>query len=385
MLLAGLTEGPVRIAAREGVDLNGSPGVSVKSFGTIDGNGEDIFFLATLQGTGVTAANSAALCAAFPDGTARILVRKGFPIVNGGPNVSVIATLVGMAGSLPEGRWRIGPDAITARLTFADQTSDLYVVDAGAAGAAPPTFNRVVGWRDTLDAPLADAVVAAIGMSGYPAVRLTLLAGQGGVTKADNVVILAYETETPAVLARVNAAAPGFAPRVKFKTLGDPVSGATGSAFAATLRASPRAASLWYAPLGHLRNCSRMRAMSRRAADGMRRFGTLVFPDGAAAGPVFTGTVSVDARNGITAKDTARLWAADRNGTVSLILRAGGTVYLNGAARTVQSFTAPCPCGRFHRSRAGVRCRRPSDGARHPRGPAKPTVKIVALIDFLLP
>ncbi len=384
VLLAGLTEGPVRIAAREGADLNGSPGVSVKTFGTIDGNGADIFFLATLQGTGVTVANNAALCAAFPDGTARILVRKGFPIVNAGPNVSVIGTLAGVAGSLPEGRWRTSPSALTARLTFADKSSALYVVNAGDGGAAP-AFSRVVGLKDTLDAPLAGAVVSAIGLSGYPAVRLTLLAGQGGVTKADNAAILAYDEETPALLARVNAAAPGFAPTVKFKTLGEPVSGGSGSAFSATLAGVTPGASLWYAPIGEP---SQLLAHAGDPAPGGGRYatlGTLVFPDGAAAGPVFTGTVAVDTRNGITPKDTARLWAADRNGNVSLILRAGGTVYLDGAARTMQSFTALVPAA------GSIGAARGYDAAGHLTvlatviDPAKPAVKIVALIDFLLP
>lgn len=74
VLLAGLTDGPVRVAAREGQELDSLPGVRIGKIGTFDGNGTTVFLVATLVGTGVTAKTDAALCAALSDGRVRLLV-----------------------------------------------------------------------------------------------------------------------------------------------------------------------------------------------------------------------------------------------------------------------------------------------------------------------
>jgi hypothetical protein len=118
VLLAGLSTGTLRVAARTGTDNHALPsGVTLKSFGAIDGNGSAIFFLATLQGAGITGKNAAALCMALGDGSVKVQVQMAQIV--GGKAIATIGTLVGSAGSLAEGRWRLDDTTIGVRLTFA--------------------------------------------------------------------------------------------------------------------------------------------------------------------------------------------------------------------------------------------------------------------------
>lgn len=149
----------VKSYAQTGTPLDDlPPGVTIRKFMTLDGNGDPIFF-ATLQGAGVTSANSLALCTfdtdtntierdssaapdtvgAFPD-VLNVLVRVGDSVVVIGDNkktVKTITSLIGSKGTLAQGRWRSsnadsGESEVGVLLTFTDgsQALDLIPVDA---------------------------------------------------------------------------------------------------------------------------------------------------------------------------------------------------------------------------------------------------------------
>ncbi len=340
VLLAGLTEGPVRIAARTGTELTDLPGVTIKKFGTIDGNGSVIFFLATLNGGDLD--GRAALCAASPDGRVRVLVSVGESI--GGSTVKTIATLVGVKGELPEGRWRAGDAAFLARLTLADKSQALYFL---AASANPGTIqpSRIFGVGDMLQAPLAGAVISGIGLPAYPAKRLQLKIGAGGVTKKDDVAILRPVSDFgDFVLAREGQAAPGIA-GATFKTLSEPVQGLYGgTAFTATLAGVKNGASIWWAaPFAETATLLARAGAGAPGGGQFATFGTLVAPDGNGDGTLFTAKLKPNKAAAISSKNNTGLWASDSQGVVSRLLIAGQTVQLGGQPYVLKSFVALVP------------------------------------------
>ncbi len=105
VIFTGLMSDDPQPAVRKGQEIPGLPGVFLKSFLTLDGNGATTFFSGKLRGAGVNATNDTAIFSVGPAGFA-MLVRKGMDV--GDEKVKIVATLVGQAGSLAEGRWRGG-------------------------------------------------------------------------------------------------------------------------------------------------------------------------------------------------------------------------------------------------------------------------------------
>ncbi len=113
VLVAGLKSGTLRVAARTGDSPTEAGTATLKSIGSFDGNGADIFFLAKLTGPGTSKSTDGALCSALAGGGVRLLAREGQSV--NGKTISTIATLVGSAGTLAEGRWRVDDHTIGAR------------------------------------------------------------------------------------------------------------------------------------------------------------------------------------------------------------------------------------------------------------------------------
>lgn len=196
-LFTGLMGGTAQPAVRRGQDIGG--GVQLKSFLTLDGNGTTTFFSGTLKGTGVTPANNQALFAVLPPGGImsapesgppatglRVLVRKGDMVL--GKQVRTIATLVGQAGSLAEGRWRSGPDSIGVRITFTDRTQSLFIVPADAASPDDWLLLGQTGDDGAPDAPGAELLSFKLPAYAPQATLFESLLriGPGGVTARDN-------------------------------------------------------------------------------------------------------------------------------------------------------------------------------------------------------
>jgi hypothetical protein len=141
------------------------------------------------------------------------------------------------------------------------------------------------------------------------------------------------------------AALPGG---LTFKKTADPIAGAAGrTAFAGTLAGlgvkTTNRAGLWFtASDGSLR----MLARAGELAPGGGRwaaFESLVLPDGPQSGPLFTGTLILDAAAAVTKANNRALWGVDTGGTLQLLLRTGQTLTVNGGPLTVKSFVALTP------------------------------------------
>jgi hypothetical protein len=188
VLLAGLTDGPPRIAAREGAKLVEQPSLAIRQFLAIDGSGAPgapVFFTALLRGSSVTLADDLALCAALPDKTVRLLARKGQAV--GEKKIAILATLAGEKGTLAANRWRAGDDAIGVRLTFTDRTHALYTIPATATG--PDQWLRWTSSGDSFSTGENAPLIRSFGLPGFgtagPAAVANLQLDIGGVTTLD--------------------------------------------------------------------------------------------------------------------------------------------------------------------------------------------------------
>ncbi len=348
VLVAGLTVGSLRIVAREGMNFANAPAIFLTSFGAIDGNagpGGAIFFLAKVRGVGLTPAAPTALCAALADGSVRLLVRQGESV--GGKPVTIIGTLLGSAGTLGEGRWRADATTIGARLTFSDSTHALVSIPAATLDASGRTVAASSGAAgSTIDG----AKIQTFGLPGFGPAGLAAAANlqttAGAATTANDRAIFAANAAGISRLARESFAAAGLPPGT-FKTLADPIAGASGgSAFVAGLtRAGLLApvASVWFSPAGAA--AKRIAEAGENAPGGGRfaAFSSLVLPDAAENGPAFTASLRIDAAARISAANNFGLWSADAAGIVHLVLRTEQLVIVQGRERVVKSFTAFTP------------------------------------------
>jgi hypothetical protein len=395
VLITGLSGGgPLRVAAREGIDLapSGLPGVSIKSFGAFDGNGPAVFFLASLQGLNVTGKTDAALCVVRADGSLRVLLREQ-DTVNGKP-VAVIGSLVGLAGTLADGRWRAGQEAIGVRLTFGDKSQAIYCIPASAV--SPADFKALARSAQILaGGPLAGAQLQSLDLPGFgpeggAAFAAKLKTGIPGVTAANDSALFFAEGGQPRLIAQERGQAPGadglpFGPT--FKSFGAPVVGAqkkvafTG-VLAGTGVTAANNAGIWLAQYdgGGTRLLARAGAVAPGALGGrFLKFLSLAMDDGALGGPVFLATLATDKAVPISAKNNLGLWALNSSGILQKVLQTGQPVPVNGANRVLSKFVAlaaaPGSIGAAH----GY------DGARHLAVLATFEDHSVALLEIVVP
>jgi hypothetical protein len=338
-LYAGLEDGVMRIAAREGDVLPG--GLTLKSFGAIDGNGSTIFFVAKLGGA--SSKNDMALIAALPEGGLRILVREGDGVGPNGTMVVSIATLISSKGTTAEGRWRADESSIGVRLTLPFKQQALYTIPATATSSAD-----WLEWAGSGDEIPGLGSIIAFGLPGFGPDGVAYQAQMNSGDKSNDSVLVKETQDGATLLGREGDAAPGFDGRpllgTPFKTFSDPIAGTGKSAaFAATLDGPGGKTGLWAA---NSAGVVRMIARAGEFAPGGGRwnsFESLVLPDGLESGPVFTGKLSNDPSSGISGKSNRGLWGVDSSGTLRLLLRTGGTYEVNGADRVLKSFVALVP------------------------------------------
>jgi PKD repeat protein len=347
VLLAGLVDGPLRIAAREGDELANLPGVAIKKFLSIDGAGAPdapSFFTAFLRGVGVTAANNHGLCVALPDGTVRLLTRKGDSV--GGKKISIISSLIGTNGTLAANRWRAGDAAIGVRLTFTDKTQAIYTIPSGATG--PEQWVRRVGTGDALSIEEEETLIRSFSFPGFGSASVAVIAslqpGGDGVTALNNRAVISAGADELRLLAREGTAAPEA--ELPFASFGDPIVGPDEKVAFSAKVTSPSAvlvSSLWYSPDG-----ATVRELARSGEDApgggsFAAFTSMVWPGDQASGPAFTGMLRAGSSAGISLKNNTGLWAVDATGTLQLLLRTGQRIVVDGAERVVTSFVALTP------------------------------------------
>jgi hypothetical protein len=330
------------IAARTGLPLTSNTGVSIHSFGSIDGNGSSIFFLATLQGSNITAKNSTALCAAISSGTVNVLLQKGDTI--GGKTVSAITTLAGSALTPAAARWRVDDSHIGAAITFTDKSTALYTIPADDSN--PADWTRWAGTGDVFTGgTLAGAQIAGFGMPGFGpdgvAVSVLFEKGTGGVTKANDLALIEWSGSTATVLALKGEAAPdtaGSATLPSFVSFGDPICTSSGrAAFPATV-AGANSQGLWWIDTDGVVRLIARQGDTAASGGSYTHFTSLDFPpDG--AGPLFTAALGVDPTFCVYPGSTEGLWTTNQSTGPRLLLREGTKIYLNSNIEIV-SFSA---------------------------------------------
>jgi hypothetical protein len=225
VLYVGLDTNSVRVAAREGEPL--APGLALKKILLVDGNGSAVFFLATVAGP--TAKKNALVLCGIAEGVTcrcwhdRAILWRTLP-------VTVLGTLVGMRGTLAEGRWRTGPDEIGVRLSFPGKNQALYAIPLGATSPTGWT-----SWGKTGDELSTQGQVRTFGVPGFSPSGVAYV-GQ----LLNNVLMVRTSAQGSALLATKSGAVPGFdgapLPGLKFKKFADPIGGADEkTAFGATI------------------------------------------------------------------------------------------------------------------------------------------------------
>ena len=367
LLVSGLTVGEPVVIARTGTPgtsgtaANGLPvGVGIQRFLAVDGTGTDPFFLAVLSGT---AGHPVALCS-VTGSSVNVVLTKGQAAFDS--NVKGFTTLTGSRGTLADGRWRVDGTDFGALLKLADGRQVAAIIPATVSGTAGFTALLKTG-VGTFTGPsdgLEGATISRLGLPGFgpsSVAALCTLKTSGTAITAGNNVVLVTTLNGPTVLARkggeVNNGSGTPVAGVFYKTLQNPVSGASGSvAYEATIRGNgitpASRLGIWYASTG-ANSVLVARTGDAAATSGTgtgsgghyASFVSLGLSAGTGLGPVFTGRLRVSKADGVTAKNNFGLYAVDSTGRIDLLFRTGQSVTIPSSttAKIVRSFVGLVP------------------------------------------
>ncbi|MGA3171648.1 MAG: hypothetical protein ABSE62_11625 [Chthoniobacteraceae bacterium] len=335
-----------RIAAQSGVPLTGLPaGVTIKSFNAIDGNGATTFFLATLQGTGISGKNSAALLATTSTGV-NLLVQKGEPAL--GKFVKDITTLASSKLTPASSRWRVDDQTIGVDLTFTDKSSALFSIPATAA--SPSDWTRYAGTGDILDTGTGSVIngtkILSFGLPGFgpEGVAASALLQSASTSSPKELALLQLTSTSTTLIALQGDNAPdvtgsaGIA-GTNFVSFGDPICSSTGRlAFPAVTTGADSKGLWWVDTDGVLRLIARQGGVAAGGGN-YTSFGSLDFPVNG-DGPLFTATLDTDPASYVFPGTNGGLWTINQSSGLRLLVRQGGNIYIDYNPYKVDSFTA---------------------------------------------
>lgn len=352
VLFTGLQGDDPQPAVRKGQEITNLLGIFIKAFVTLDGNGETTFFSGKLKGPGMTETNNTALFGVGPAGF-KLLARQGMAL-GGDEEVKTIATLVGQAGSLAEGRWRGGPDFIGARITTKKGRQMLYLIPADADG--PDDWLLIASSGDDAAPDLPGAKLLSFKLPAYApeAVVFDSLLQKGTGTppiirKNSRAVFDAQGVDiagpiTLRLLAQVAGPAPAQSNIQRFRdTLAGLGRASTVIADATLPGRSGSRTTIFDARLdGVLRPIARLGDV---APGGGRydRFVSVVKPDGQGYGALVSALLKVAGRDEVTARNRAALFGVDSKGNMIRLLRAGDRIESAGpgsSVKPIRSFVA---------------------------------------------
>jgi len=351
VLLTGLESNAPAVAVQTGTSYPGLPdGVTIKKFLSVDGNGADIFFLANLQGKGITAKNNLALCSTGKSGLFNVLAMTNQTV--GSDTISVLATLVGSAGTLAEARWRVDDSTVGVRLTLSNKTSVLYEIPATAASQADWILVQSSGVP--LTGALNGTEISSFGLPGFgpsSSSSIAYLTGTG-VTKANGTAILSFNGGTAFPLARLGGTAVDPAGHgligASYKSFHDPIEGANGSlAFMGTMAGrlvnGGNNSAIWYSPDGV--NLKMVARTGDAAGDlgHWAKFNSLILGGQSGATPIFSGTLRISGVDGVNAANNSGLWVLNPSGRIQTLLRTKQPVPVGGVARFLTKLTVLAP------------------------------------------
>ncbi|MEQ1860763.1 MAG: hypothetical protein ABMA13_12585 [Chthoniobacteraceae bacterium] len=348
VLFTGLMTGEPQAIVREGQAIPNAPDDQLGSFISVDGNGPVTFFLGTLKGRMAGGRLAVAVFAAGPPPVGfRMLVRKGQLV--GTRTVRTVATLVGQARTLAEGRWRGGALSLGVRLTFTDGTQALYLIPATAVD--PDDWLLIAQSGDDAAPALAGAKLRSFRLPAYAPDATVfdslLRLGEGGITRRNNRAIFdaqgiaAGGPPTLRLLAQLAGPAPAQSNFQRFLN----VLAGLGRASTVVSTNASRETVFDAGQDGQLRSIAR-RGENAPGGGRFDRFVSVAKPDGTGYGALVSALLRISGRDGVTARNRAALYAVDSSGNLRRILRAGDLVESAGPGsvrKSVRTFVALKP------------------------------------------
>ncbi len=314
----------------EGTALTELPGVSIDSISAFVLTDSEIYFTATLTGTGVTSANKNALFGW--DGTRHLLLRTGDRL--GTKRVKSFSVLDSPAPGSGQGRSADFDGSVVFRVVFTNGTQALYSHDGTTPVSATQTGQTAPGLRGGI----------TMRRFGLPIVN----AGGGLAFRAS--LGAAPRTANEAIFAEVNGLthrifgrgdrAPGIT-GVKLGYSSDPIynldeSVAAINSLTGSHVTSANKTALVYTPSGS--STEILARLGNQPPDvpagaQYQAFKAIVLPTNQ-NGPAFLATMK-PGLGGVTKTNLTGLWATDTQGTLHLIAREGNLI----GQRTIRTLT----------------------------------------------
>jgi uncharacterized delta-60 repeat protein len=352
VLMTGLQNGTPIAAARTGQDVPEDPDVTLQSFVTLDGNGTVSFFSARLRPKNPRGKSGVGIFAVGPFPTpAHLLVRTGQTV--GGKTVKTIATLIGQAGTLAEGRWRGGPDRLGVRLSFKeDKSQALYLIPASATGPddwLPIAKTGDDGMPDLTGAKLASFQLPAYAPNATVFDSLLRLDPPTITRKNSRAIFEAQGVSMGGpialkLLAQTAGPAPALSNFQRFLNTLAGLGRASTIIGNATLpgERSPRGTIFDARQDGVLQPIARL-GDTAPGGGRFQRFVSVAKPDGQGYGALISALLKASKPDGISTKNRAALFAMDSGGHLRRVLRTNDQLESAGPGsvrKAVKSFVA---------------------------------------------
>jgi len=354
VLFTGLMSDNPQPMVREGQEIPNAPNSELSSFIAVDGNGPVTFFRGTLKGELAGGRKAVAVFAVGPPPVGfRMLAFKGQQV--NGKTVRTVATLVGQARTLAEGRWRGSPNALGVRLTFARGEQALYLIPATADSPADWILINQTG--DDAAPAIPGAQLRSFQLPAYAPDAVVfdslLRNGVGGITPRNSRAIFDAEGSlaggpiTLRLLAQLRGPSP---PQSNFQRFLNTLAG-LGRASTVIGNATLNGINVSRGTIfdagqdGQLRPIARL-GDSAPGGGRFERFVSVAKPDGQGYGALVSALLRISGREGVSARNRAALYAVDSTGTLRCILRAGDMVESgdsNSTLKPVRSFVALTP------------------------------------------
>ena len=246
-------------------------------------------------------------------------------------------------------------------MTFADGSEAIYAISATASNWTDWVLQAQTG--PTTIAGIGDTKIVSFGLPGFSSQGCAVLANlmadsDSSVTTANNAAVITITNGgAPAVLARkgdlVSSDAEGNAQTgVKINKFRDPVMGATGKVAFMFTASDPAEKSITaqfaqpaiaYSSDGTTWSVIANTGAAAPGGGHWNRLLSMVLPEGAASGPIFTGTLKASPTEGVKKSDNLDIWAVNSSGTLQLLLSDDDAVMLGDVSKTLRTFVALAP------------------------------------------
>ncbi|MDB6151890.1 MAG: hypothetical protein JWL90_343 [Chthoniobacteraceae bacterium] len=355
VLYTGIDSQNIKAAVRTGSPVPALEGVRFQSIGAFDGNGLTVFFLATLEGNHINRTNRVALCAAFEDGSSRVLARVGDSF--GQSTITGLATLVGVQGSLAEGRWRLDDHTIGVLMTLSDKNQVICSIPDTAEAADQWVIWKSTGTIAFPDDGFDDVLISSFGLPAFGrdgvVCTAAIAVAPARISSASDTVVMRIEVPgRPQLVMQQGDFIPNLGSdhygNLTVKTMSNPVQGRDGNlAFFGTLAGKGLNARNNTALFINLYGSQAypIARIGKEAQGGgcWSRFISVVLPDLPSVKVVFTATLTSSPDQVVTKENNLGLWACiDKQGFV-LLLRTGEKLLVDGVSKTIRNFVALAP------------------------------------------